>query len=132
MGFPSINVEKLNSNTYIITQNRFLSNPDDYQSTAIEPSPYNYKWSIPLTYFDSQSVEVQRVLFDYSANEITINLDTSTDWIKFNKDQVGFYRVNYSKDIWKALRDALTKNINVSSFLKSLYADQHFHPIIPR
>lgn len=40
MGLPVINVEKLNSKTYIITQNRFLSNPDDYTVTTVEPSPF--------------------------------------------------------------------------------------------
>lgn len=40
MGFPVINVEQLNSNTYIITQNRFLSNPEDYTVTTIQPSPF--------------------------------------------------------------------------------------------
>lgn len=40
MGLPVIIVEKLNSTTYIITQNRFLSNPADYAATTIEPSPF--------------------------------------------------------------------------------------------
>lgn len=40
MGFPVINVEKLNSNTYIVTQNRFLSNPEDYLVSGSEPSPF--------------------------------------------------------------------------------------------
>lgn len=75
----------------------------------------SYKWSIPLTYFDSQSSEVKGQLFDYSTNEITITSDINSEWIKFNKDQIGFYRVNYPQNIWKALSDALSNNINVSN-----------------
>lgn len=35
-----------------------------------------------------------------------------TTWIKFNKDQVGYYRVNYPVDDWKKLSEALTEKID--------------------
>lgn len=34
-----------------------------------------------------------------------------TKWIKFNRDQVGFYRVNYPVDDWKKLGEALVSDL---------------------
>lgn len=36
-------------------------------------------------------------------------------WIKFNKDQIGYYRVNYPLAEWKTLSDVLLKNLSVFS-----------------
>lgn len=33
-------------------------------------------------------------------------------WIKFNKDQIGYYRVNYPVEEWKKLSNALVSNLN--------------------
>lgn len=38
-------------------------------------------------------------------------------WIKLNRDQIGYYRVNYPKDMWQTLTDALIENVNVSPSL---------------
>lgn len=41
----------------------------------------------------------------------TITVPESTNWIKINKNQVGFYRVNYEIDEWKKLSEALSKDL---------------------
>lgn len=74
---------------------------------------FSYRWSIPLTYFDSSSQEVKRMWFNYNDAETVVNLG-NVDWFKFNKNQVGYYRVNYPKENWVALTKALTENVNVS------------------
>lgn len=33
-------------------------------------------------------------------------------WIKFNKDQIGYYRVNYPVEEWKKLSNALVSNLS--------------------
>lgn len=38
------------------------------------------------------------------------NVDVDVTWIKFNYNQVGYYRVNYEQDMWKSLIDALIAN----------------------
>uniref|UniRef100_T1GS71 ERAP1-like C-terminal domain-containing protein n=1 Tax=Megaselia scalaris TaxID=36166 RepID=T1GS71_MEGSC len=79
-----------------------------------ESSPFNYRWSIPLTYFDSSSQEVKRLWFNYNDAEVMLNLD-NVDWFKFNKNQVGYYRVNYPTENWAALTKALLENIEMFS-----------------
>lgn len=44
-GYPVLNVAR-NGNTYTLTQERFLTDPEAYNQTD-ETSPYNYKWEIP-------------------------------------------------------------------------------------
>lgn len=40
-----------------------------------------------------------------------ITVPKDTNWIKINKNQVGFYRVNYEIDEWKKLSEALLKDL---------------------
>lgn len=41
-----------------------------------------------------------------------MTVPTETKWIKFNKDQVGYYRINYELSEWKVLSDALSNKLN--------------------
>ncbi|XP_028894176.1 glutamyl aminopeptidase isoform X3 [Zeugodacus cucurbitae] len=105
MGLPVVEVKK-EGNTYTLTQKRFLANPEDY-SANFEESKFNYHWSIPLTYFTSENAEVGRTIFNYNDNEVKITLNNAVDWIKINKNQVGYYRVNYAPEQWQELTNAL-------------------------
>ncbi|KAH8336361.1 hypothetical protein KR059_004239 [Drosophila kikkawai] len=106
MGLPVVTIEKVSDTEYKLTQKRFLSNPNDYEADH-EPSEFSYRWSIPITYTTSAQSEVQRAWFYYSQSEITITVPAAVQWIKFNADQVGYYRVNYETDLWSALADQL-------------------------
>ncbi|XP_017039730.2 glutamyl aminopeptidase [Drosophila ficusphila] len=106
MGLPVVTIEKVSDTEYKLTQKRFLSNPNDYDADH-EPSEFNYRWSIPITYTTSSQSEVQRAWFYHSQSEITVTLPAAVQWIKFNADQVGYYRVNYAADQWKDLADQL-------------------------
>lgn len=45
----------------------------------------------------------------------------ANNWIKINKDQIGFYRVNYPESMWLAITNALIQNVNVCiSFLQEM------------
>ncbi|XP_017104425.2 glutamyl aminopeptidase isoform X1 [Drosophila bipectinata] len=105
MGLPVVEVEKTGF-TYKLTQKRFLANEDDYAAEA-EASSFNYRWSIPITYQSSLNSEVQSTIFNYNDNEVTVTLPGEVNWIKFNKDQVGYYIVNYPVDTWASLLNAL-------------------------
>lgn len=37
-------------------------------------------------------------------------MPSTVSWVKFNKDQVGYYRVNYAEEQWTTLVDALKKS----------------------
>ncbi|XP_017484575.1 PREDICTED: glutamyl aminopeptidase-like [Rhagoletis zephyria] len=105
MGLPVVEVAK-DGNTYTLTQKRFLSNPEDYDA-EFEESKFNYHWSIPITYYTSDNADVERTIFNYNDNEVKITLNSTADWIKFNKNQVGYYRVNYAPEQWQQLTNAL-------------------------
>lgn len=42
---------------------------------------------------------------------VAVTVPQGTKWIKFNKDQVGYYRVNYALSEWKVLSEALLNKL---------------------
>ncbi|XP_073818639.1 glutamyl aminopeptidase-like isoform X2 [Musca autumnalis] len=113
MGLPVVEVKR-NGNSYTLTQKRFFANPEDYDGTYTD-SPFNYHWSIPITYFTSSNSEVQRTIFNYNDNEVTVTTPAEVQWIKFNKDQIGYYRVNYPTEMWQSLIETLKTSRGVFS-----------------
>jgi len=87
-----------------------LANPEDEKNTGHEQSPFNYRWEIPITYVTSENSVVSRKWFKHDDSELLITLENPAKWIKINKNQVGFYRVNYNVEIWKSLTDALIQD----------------------
>ncbi|XP_066600502.1 aminopeptidase A isoform X2 [Prorops nasuta] len=104
-GFPVLTVRKGQGNKYILTQKRFLSDPDAEYDPA--ESEYRYKWTIPITYITNNSGIATLFWFDKDADDLIIELDEPAEWIKFNKDQVGYYRVNYENSEWEVLSNTL-------------------------
>ncbi|XP_058810671.1 glutamyl aminopeptidase-like isoform X2 [Phymastichus coffea] len=104
MGFPVVDVTK-HKNMYVLTQKRFLAKAN----TTFDPSesPYGYKWIIPITFTTSKNSEPTLIWFDKDANNLVINLDEPVDWIKFNHDQIGYYRVNYERSEWESILNVL-------------------------
>lgn len=47
--------------------------------------------------------------------EVVIKLDEPVDWIKFNHDQIGYYRVNYERTEWESLLNVLRWSHKVCS-----------------
>ncbi|XP_031783197.1 glutamyl aminopeptidase isoform X1 [Nasonia vitripennis] len=104
MGFPVVNVTK-HKLSYTLTQKRFLAN----RNSTFDPSESNfgYKWTIPITYVTSENSTPTLIWFDKDAPNLVIKLDEPVDWIKFNADQVGYYRVNYNQSEWESLMNVL-------------------------
>lgn len=114
-GLPVVNVVR-EGNNFRLTQKRFLTDAASETKETVA-SEYNYKWSIPITYVTSANpTEIQRQWFHHNMNELVIATD-QIDWIKFNKNQVGYYRVKYEDSMWTSLNQALEDNIDSMSVL---------------
>lgn len=73
----------------------------------------SYRWIIPLTYvIDSNTTVVQNKVFQINDLQVPVTVPQGTKWIKFNKDQVGYYRVNYELNEWKVLSEALSNKLD--------------------
>lgn len=106
-GFPVVNVQK-SGNKYKLTQKRFLADPD----ASFDPSdsPYGYKWTIPITYITNRSSTPTLVWFDKDASDLEIEITEPISMIKFNADEVGYYRVNYDTAEWNNLNRVLEED----------------------
>ncbi|XP_036146513.1 glutamyl aminopeptidase-like isoform X2 [Monomorium pharaonis] len=102
-GYPVVNVKK-SGNKYILTQERFLDDPDA-KSDPLK-SEYKYRWTIPITYITNINERPTLTWFDKDANEVVIEVDDRTRWFKLNAGQVGYYRVNYNEE-WKTFEHLL-------------------------
>ncbi|XP_014606106.1 PREDICTED: uncharacterized protein LOC106787883 [Polistes canadensis] len=104
-GFPvlSVTIEKGKAT---LEQKRFLLR-------NLKSTPVNTSWWIPITYTTKKqtnfvSTEVKHWM--KNENEI-IPVDASdSDWVIFNVQQTGFYRVNYDNASWYRIIDALNSN----------------------
>ncbi|XP_060803818.1 glutamyl aminopeptidase isoform X2 [Amyelois transitella] len=110
MGYPLLTVSKgKEPNTYVIKQSRFLLNPNAvYQND----SEFHYRWFVPITYKTNKGSSSKIIWFSDKANEVSLKLDTEENWLKINNNQVGYYRVNYTEDMWQNLIKQLKEKTN--------------------
>ncbi|KAI5749139.1 hypothetical protein M8J76_004903 [Diaphorina citri] len=111
MGFPIITVKK-SGDQVTFTQQRYLSNPN--ASYNPDDSPYKYLWDVYITMFTSSDPSHTLHTWLYrNMSEAKISVPTDTTWIKVNRNQVGYFRVNYEKEMWDALTQQLIKDPTV-------------------
>lgn len=121
-GYPVITINKT-ENQIEISQERFL-----YQKSKQENFPL---WIIPLNYVVASDPKFNSTLPDYwmhTASKVTIRIENAPkrwqkdDWIIFNVQSTGFYRVNYDDELWKLIVKELTegdyKKIHVANRAK--------------
>jgi len=114
-GIPVVTVKKIGS-TVELTQKRFLTDPSS-ESKETVASEFNYKWSLPITYFSDANKTVNRAWFYHTMEKLTLEITNNANWVKINKDQIGYYRVNYDQSMWESMKDALKADINAMSVL---------------
>ena len=111
MGFPVINVSVASQNDNFITlnvsQEKFVLSPIDGGSDIV--------WQVPITITTSAnnlngSKEHQLHLLKSKFKQITVKGVTENDWLKINSGFCGFYRVNYSPDLYFKLVGAIKIN----------------------
>ncbi|KAM3964208.1 glutamyl aminopeptidase [Aphomia sociella] len=101
MGYPLLSVSDGDEpNTYVITQSRFLL---DSEAVYKNDSEYNYRWFIPITYKTNRGQSQSIVWFPNTVDNVKIKLNADEDWLKINNNQVGYYRVNYTAEMWEKL-----------------------------
>jgi glutamyl aminopeptidase len=110
MGYPILDAT-VDGNKYTFRQKRFLK---DYESaTTQKRSPLNYKWNVPVTYITDLGPSDQIHWFKYDQDELVVEKPAGAKWIKFNPNQIGYYRVNYVEDDWNTLSQNI-KDLSVA------------------
>nr|CAD7453868.1 unnamed protein product [Timema tahoe] len=107
-GYPVIMVTRnYEDNSVTIRQSRFYMSKSQASSET---------WSIPLSWtlqenapYGFETTTPERWLHDYEKSIEINNVTTSNQWIIFNNQESGYYRVNYDSDNWN----------RIISFLKS-------------
>lgn len=106
-GYPVLSVRRTyETGSVIISQERFISDRK-VPNTNVWMIPYNFVRQSradfdDLSTFSWLSTKAARISTDVSANE----------WIIFNKQQVGYYRVNYDDANWELITNALINNVD--------------------
>lgn len=108
-GYPVVTVRvHENRASFEVTQKRFFLNEQSREDKTV--------WTVPLSYAsanDNSDFAVTKARFFLQPNydeglNVTIG---KIDWIVFNVQQTGFYRVNYDEKTWQHIADALQRGV---------------------
>lgn len=110
-GFPVIHVRTDDANNvFSITQQRYFAASE----TKIDDGR---SWYIPLSFATAATPSFDNPAFtDFFPNGVATKTIpypaqfTSSQWFIFNKQQIGYYRVNYDTSNWDALISVLNSN----------------------
>jgi aminopeptidase N len=100
-GYPVINVS-FNNGRFIVKQERFF---DDKTRNMNDET----KWWIPINYATESEHNFTDAAFTHYFNDYENELEivdanhNANDWFIFNKQQLGYYRVNYETENWHKL-----------------------------
>lgn len=68
-----------------------------------------------MTYFTDKDANISRTWFPHTDTQLKVEVGGPHGWIKFNKDQMGYFLVNYTPELWSALTNALKDDFSVFS-----------------
>lgn len=107
-GYPYLMVTlQNNTNTINVSQHRFFIK-------NLTRTDNNARWTIPITYAttenDFQNTTINMIYKQTDSLAISITLTEPFDWIIFNKQQIGYYRVNYDALLWEKIKIVLNSN----------------------
>lgn len=110
-GYPVLNVwYNDQTQSYVLTQKRFF----DQATLSTNDTT---KWFIPINFATSDDPNFGDASFTHyfldSENEKVISANKSS-WYVFNKQQLGYYRVDYDSENWIAIKNVL-KSVNFNS-----------------
>lgn len=106
-GYPVIKVERDYSTGEVkFSQSRFLLKSSDEDSSNT--------WFIPINYAVEGSSDFSNLTTDFWLTDkeasITIDSLSSTEWLIVNKQERGYYRVNYDEDNWNLIINYLNSD----------------------
>ncbi|XP_037550467.1 glutamyl aminopeptidase [Nematolebias whitei] len=109
MGYPVVDLIASGTEAKL-TQRRFLLDP--LADASKPPSPFRYKWTIPVKWHSVQSDKNMVTMFDKdSAEHVIGNYSSAEDGLlKINNDHIGFYRVNHEDHMWTDISQQLQTN----------------------
>ncbi|XP_045894112.1 aminopeptidase Ey-like isoform X1 [Micropterus dolomieu] len=104
MGFPVVTIDTQNGS---VSQAHFLLDPES--SGVIAPSPFSYKWIVPIKWMKTGVIQPPQWLKNKTAT-MDVMKTTGDDWVLANHNMVGYYRVNYNQANWDRLLNILGTN----------------------
>lgn len=114
MGYPVLTVERVKTTEWRLSQERYLTDPTAKSKSS--PSPYDYRWDVPITWITSTDTSAKSQKWLGSDEPfVLVNAQSGTEWLKFNVGQYGFYRVNYPEAEWNNFADLLMNNHEILS-----------------
>ncbi|ROT77107.1 putative aminopeptidase N [Penaeus vannamei] len=114
MGYPVIYVKRsLDGTSAILTQERFLLERGTNSSNIRD-----YKWWVPLTYTNQSEANFNQTqaklwMMDTDDYIVVSSLPPTDQWVVFNLQQTGYYRVNYDDHNWNLIIQQLKKDHQV-------------------
>ncbi|XP_058802320.1 aminopeptidase N-like [Phymastichus coffea] len=122
-GFPVVNVQT-SGDTVAIRQKRFFLHPPRNHT-------FNTAWCVPINWVTQSKPDFSnnKTLIWIRDNFTSISIENaSKEWVIFNIQQTGFYRVNYDSQMWQRIINALKSNdykliheINRASLIDDLF-----------
>ncbi|KAK4304350.1 hypothetical protein Pmani_023699 [Petrolisthes manimaculis] len=112
MGYPVIKVTRSNQGTSAnVTQDRFLL------TKKSSGEGHKYRWWVPITFTGQNNPDfeaTQPELWMKSTDQATVSsLPTRDQWVVFNLQETGYYRVNYDENNWNLLVQQLNTDHRV-------------------
>lgn len=108
-GYPVVTVERqADKKKLIISQQRFLLKTKEHNDTSLWEIPLNY--ASPLESDHNFTSTQHLFIMPRNQKSFEVVLRNATDWIIFNVQQTGYYRVNYDNETWKNIAVALQQN----------------------
>jgi len=105
VGFPIVNIG-VNGKILTAQQSQFVMAVDKPDSNTVVSKQL---WFIPVTCRDSSGNLINFIL---DSPYMSRKLQSKSKWMKCNVGQRGFYRVNYSTEMWSELYNTLHADIN--------------------
>jgi len=106
-GLPVVKVKKSSNNSFSLSQYRFLLSNSKQLSN-------NSFWYIPISYIlNEEPNTIHRTLLT-EAN-MSLNVNSTKNWIKLNHNQAGYYIVDYDEEIWEDLISQMLKDHQIFS-----------------
>ncbi|KAI4459113.1 protease m1 zinc metalloprotease [Holotrichia oblita] len=113
-GFPVISVSRNQNGKVVLRQTRFFLERDQ------PVTPDNQVWIVPINYYNADpdnDFSDTTTAYWLTQAQATTDIDLGeNEWFILNKQATGYYRVNYSEDLWR---------LNIAYLTSDNYANIH-------